>query len=136
MDYAVNHPLILYLCHLNDELLMYKWYLVTTDDSQIEEGSRFAIRCRLNSLTAEIRKSNRYVNSSMIRFEFEGKHLTGQNVETIDEKTLQINLPSAQISDSGFYYCYLDVPDDDDILICNMHLNVARMFIQTTSFDH
>ena len=95
-----------------------------TPDSQVQEGSAFAIKCSLTKSSAVWKGSTHYFNSSNIIFHFHDTVVDQSRVTTRDENSAELLLDPAKLTDSGLYYCYVATPDDT-ALVCSMQLEVG-----------
>lgn len=97
-----------------------------TEDAQIEEGTRFLIKCDLKKLSTTLDGRFIPVNSSNIYFTHEKSNPIKPQI--IDERSAQIELTNSQVNDSGQYYCYVHVGDHNE-LVCYMELEVGRKLL-------
>lgn len=88
-----------------------------TADSQVQEGTHFAIRCSLSQSAPD------HLTASHIMFHFGNETVPQSRTRMVDSRSAEVVLDSAKVSDSGFYYCYVANPDP--VLVCNMHLEVG-----------
>lgn len=96
-----------------------------TADSQVQEGSVFAIKCSLTKSSAVWKGSTHHFNSSHILFHFHDEVVDPSRVRIRDESSAEMLLDPAKVTDSGYYYCYVAPPDGDTALVCSMRLEVG-----------
>lgn len=92
-----------------------------TADSQIKDGSTFAIKCSLKTSDW----SPRHFNASNIVFHLNDEAVHASRVRIVDQNSAEVVLDPAKVSDSGFYYCYVSTPTGVTSLVCSMHLEVG-----------
>lgn len=104
-------------------------------DSIIQKGSDIGLACNLNSRRLSIRDREFDVDSSMIKFTFKNQVLGGDRVKRLNDTAAEVSINRAQLSDTGLYYCFLDIPNSklNLTLVCNSHLEVARKFFHLSS---
>lgn len=116
-----------------------------TPDSQVRNGSRFSIKCKLFTTEAKIKGRMQSIDSTNIVFDFEGKRIPGERITIEDSMTASINFDSLKVSDSGAYWCSIQTPSSSVITtsspalqsssshsrdlsmtsVCSMHLEVG-----------
>lgn len=102
-----------------------------TGDSIVQEGAAFALECRLNTLNPTIKGVTYDVGPANIRFKFRNEVIT-ERVEVINGTAARLNIPRASLDDSGYYYCFLDVPGAGNMtLVCSNHLRVGCKCLAT-----
>lgn len=111
---------------LIDLLFFFVTFIDITPDSQIKSGSSFKIACTLTTNRAVIKGKEEVFNSSSLRFEFNSKQFSDDHIIRPNETTAVIDLPSASIGDSGYYYCYVGTSGGNLSFVCSMHLEVGR----------
>ncbi|KFM74109.1 Cytokine receptor, partial [Stegodyphus mimosarum] len=100
-----------------------------TEDYDLLVGSDLILNCTL--FTKSPPEAPEGVNSSNLVFKKRNQELT-DFTHQIDSQTAQLKIPNASQSDSGFYYCSLNIPSKE--LVCSSKVSVGYPPHNVTNF--
>lgn len=98
--------------------------IAITEDAEIQEGTKFIVRCDLKKLAVTLNGKSFPVNSSNIFFTRGGSDPIKPQI--INDRSAQIELSDARKNDSGQYFCFVEAGQIDRQLVCYMELIVGR----------
>ncbi|RWS16955.1 uncharacterized protein B4U79_16215 [Dinothrombium tinctorium] len=98
-------------------------YGVMNRDLNVLFGNNFTLNCTLTVDEAPINGSLYRLNSSLIYF----KHMdeTLNKTRLYDNRTALVTVKNSTFNNSGNYFCYVRLPTDSDMFVCNTNIIVG-----------